>query len=186
MTENPTKICSKCGAEYAPEAQVCADCGGKLVFSEAYAKGFEAPKDDADLVCVREDRLGYLQELERHMNRNGIRTVIRFHGQVPESGAAGARYGLYVTSADEAKAKVVDRDYWIRGAPEHATSYEYTEQESSGVCPACSSALPENSAECPECGLAVGTVMDVMTCPACDSDVESNAETCPNCGAEFE
>lgn len=80
----------------------------------------------------------------------------------------------------------MDRAHWLKGAPEHAESFRYEGQELAGVCPACSTKLPANAAECPECGLAVGFEEDVVLCPDCDAEVGDEVTRCPNCGAEFE
>lgn len=55
----PVKICIGCGAEYLPQAQVCADCGGRLEYAsgpprevDATASGrmgvYLGPYDQAD------------------------------------------------------------------------------------------------------------------------------------------
>lgn len=80
----------------------------------------------------------------------------------------------------------MDHAHWLRGAPEHAATFKYEEQELKGTCPACSSTIPENAAECPECGLVVNPEADVATCPDCDAVVGDEVSRCPNCGAEFE
>jgi RNA polymerase subunit RPABC4/transcription elongation factor Spt4 len=91
-----------------------------------------------------------------------------------------------VTTADETAAREIDRDHWLHGAPEHASSFRYQEQELQGVCPACSSSIPEGSAECPECGLVVNPEVESAACPECDAEVDDEVKQCPNCGAEFE
>lgn len=191
MNEEPTKICSACGAEYSREAQVCADCGGKLIFPRDYDKRFEVLPEEEERVLVREAPFGYLKELVEHMTKKGIPADIRFHAQVPETCSARRCaprpiFGLYVTKTDETAAKEIDRAHWLQGAPEHASSFEYTEQELQGVCPACSSPIPEKSVECPECGLVVGSTEEAAVCPDCGSEVEDEAKRCPKCGAEFE
>jgi ribosomal protein L40E len=192
MNELPIKICSNCGAEYSHEAQICADCGGRLVFPESYEKRFEAPTEEEALVLVREASFGYLKELLEHLTKKGIRAGIRLHAATPGAcsprgcGASQALYGLYVAKTDEAAAREVDRAHWLHGAPEHAASFEYTESELKGVCPACSTQLPEKAIECPECGLAVGSVEESATCPDCGAEVADDATRCPKCGVEFE
>lgn len=91
-----------------------------------------------------------------------------------------------MTNNDETDAKEIDRNHWLRGAPDHASSFRYEEQELQGVCPACSSAIPEASTECPECGLVVNPKEEVVVCPDCDAEVGDEVNRCPNCGAEFE
>ena len=186
MSENQIKICSKCGEEYSVEAQICVECGGKLVFEHEYEQRFVPLDDSVQMVCVREDTVGYLEELGALMKKNGIRTVIRFHQSCSKGKACSTLYGLYVTPEDEAAAKDIIRDHWLKDAPEHANTYEYTEQELKGICPACSAAIPEDATECPECGLVVKADEEVFVCPACDGEVGEFDKTCPHCGEKFE
>jgi ribosomal protein L40E len=185
MNQEPVKICSNCGAEYSLRADICADCGGKLVLPQDYQKRF-VPLAEEEQILIREGSIGYLKELEAHLKQTGIRAAIRFHGGTPGACPSRTRYGLYVTTADEAAAKELDRAHWLRGAPDQASSFEYSEQELQGICPACSHAIREGSAECPECGLVVGADEDVATCPDCDAEVGDEVKKCPNCGVEFE
>lgn len=191
MSDEPFKICASCGAEYSPDAQVCADCGGKLLFPEEYEKLSKPIAEGEELVLIRQGQVGYIKELQEHMRRAGIRSAIAFHapppGTCPPKGSASRTlFGLYVTTADEAAAKEIDRLHWLQGAPEEGSSFRYTEQELQGVCPACGSAVPKGSMECPECGLAVGSIEDVATCPECDAEVGDEVKKCPHCGTEFE
>jgi predicted amidophosphoribosyltransferase len=91
-----------------------------------------------------------------------------------------------VTTTDEAAAREIDRVHWLRGAPEQASSFRYEEQELQGVCPACSTSIPEGAAECPECGLVVNPEADIAVCPECDAEVGLEVKRCPSCGVEFE
>jgi DNA-directed RNA polymerase subunit RPC12/RpoP len=83
MNEQPFKICSSCGEEYSLEAVTCADCGGKLVFSHEYVKpSVPLEENDADIL-IRQSSAGYLRELGAVLQKNGIRSDIRFHGCPP-------------------------------------------------------------------------------------------------------
>jgi len=187
MNEEPIKICSKCGAEYSPQALMCADCGGKLVWPNEYEKRFVPMEAEEAKALVREGSMRYVKELGRHLEKDGIRSEIRSHGVVPGAcPTPNTRWGLYVPVADEAAAKEIDRKYWLHGAPEHAASFKYEEQELQGVCPACSHTLPEKAVECPECGLVVSADGEISTCPACNAEVGDEVDKCPKCGAEFE
>jgi ribosomal protein L40E len=191
MNEPPIKICSKCGEEYDIDAQVCAECGGTLVFPQDFEKRYEPPASEEEVVLIREGTFGYLKELVEHLTKNGIRSGIRLHGQAPGS-CPSTRcipqgvFGLYVAKTDEAAAREIDRAHWLQGAPEQATSFEYTESERKGICPACSARLPEKAIECPECGLVVGSAEEGAVCPDCGAEVADDASVCPKCGAEFE
>ncbi len=187
MNHEEVKICAKCGAEYSPQALMCADCGGALVWPHQYEERFVPLADEEERVLIREGSMRYLKELRGHLEKDGIRSDIRFHGEIPGAcPTTKPRFGLYVPVEDEAAAKEVDRRHWIQGAPEHASSFKYEEQELKGVCPACSHTLPEKAAECPECGLVMGDDGEIATCPACNAEVGDEVDKCPSCGAEFE
>jgi predicted amidophosphoribosyltransferase len=191
MNQLPIKICSNCGVEYSADAQACADCGGKLVFPENYERLFEPLSEEDEPVFIRESPLGYANELKELMKKQGIRADIRYHPEPPgtcstRSCAPRMLFGLYVPKTDEAAAREIDRVHWLQGAPDHASSFKYTEQELQGICPACSTRIPEGSVECPECGLVVGSAEDVVTCPECNAEVTDEDRKCPHCGTEFE
>jgi hypothetical protein len=91
-----------------------------------------------------------------------------------------------VSNDNAAAARELDRRHWLRGAPEEAATFEYSEQELGGVCPACSARIPEGSTECAECGLVVNPEANMARCPDCDAIVGDEVSRCPNCGIEFE
>jgi predicted amidophosphoribosyltransferase len=185
MQEDPVKICSKCGEEYSLEAQVCAECGGRLVFEQEYEKRFVPLDETEQMICVREDTAAYLQELGELLKKNGLRTFIKLHHGVPGAKSCRTRYGLYVAPEDEVAAREIIKKHWLKDAPEQASAFEYEEQELKGICPACSTAIPEDSAECPECGLVVKADEEVFVCPTCDGEVGEQDKTCPHCGEKF-
>jgi ribosomal protein L40E len=198
MHGNPIKICPKCGAEYTVDALICADCDVQLVLAQEGDKKPIVPiTEDEELVCIREDQVNYLREVSEHINQAGLPTFIRFLHEVPKRGPAGSVYGLFVRPDDAEAAKEIVRVHWLQGAPEDAASYEYKEQELAGVCPACSTPVPEESAECPNCGLVVKAREEIIgpgdeeevdgyVCPSCGTEVDEDATKCPNCRAEFE
>ena len=181
MTRDQTKTCPDCGGEYALHGEVCAECGKPLVL--ALGEPPRPLREQDDGVCLREGKIDNLTELSRLLTEKHIRSSVRLQHANPESGLA--RYGIYVLQDDLEAATEIDRVYWLRGAPEHASSYRYSEQELKGTCPACEAALPEGAAKCPDCGLVIGAT-ETAECPACETDVPADAEKCPNCGAEFE
>jgi hypothetical protein len=83
MDEEPIKICSDCGAEYSIEAAACADCGGTLVFPQDYIKRSVPLEEEEAEILIRQGQVAYLRELGELLNKNGIRTEIRFHGCAP-------------------------------------------------------------------------------------------------------
>ena len=83
MDNVPIKVCSGCGAEYSPDALICVDCGGTLVFP-ADARGHLAPLAEEEAgFLVREGVVDYVKELARELGRNGIRSAIVFHAPGP-------------------------------------------------------------------------------------------------------
>jgi ribosomal protein L40E len=186
MSDEPIKYCTGCGAEYAPEAVECVDCGGKLAW-RTKGGGNALQLDEADATfLIRVDSAGYLERVAGELGKEGIRSAVGLVPQDPKSCRGGVVYGLFVTDDDAARAQEIDRAYWLRHAPEQAASFKYEEQELKGICPACSTTLPENATECPECGLVVGEEEEEVTCPDCDAVVGDEVSRCPNCGAEFE
>jgi ribosomal protein L40E len=83
MNEDPIKICSSCGAEYSVDAVICADCGGKLVFAKEYEKRSIPLEEGQAAILIRQEMMGYLTELGELLNKDGIRSLIRFHGCEP-------------------------------------------------------------------------------------------------------
>jgi len=83
MNEEPIKICSQCGAEYSLEAMICADCGGELVFPDAYQERSVPLEEAEEKILIRQGTADYLKELDALLKKDGIRTAIRFHGCEP-------------------------------------------------------------------------------------------------------
>jgi len=185
MPDN-VKICPECGAEYDPRGDVCADCGIVLVFkTHAIDPRDELPESD-DLVCIRTDLMNSIDAMRKLLGRKGVATRVELHEKSPV-GVHRNTYGLLVRPDDVERAKEIYRADWLGGAPEQARTFEYAEQELSGVCPACDTRIPEGRVECPECGLVVGHVEEevVEICPRCETEVAADATRCPGCGAEF-
>lgn len=75
----PIKICSHCGAEYDVGAQMCADCGGKLVFRTDDAGDIAPLAPEQAQALVREGAVSYLREVARELAEQGIRSAVVFH-----------------------------------------------------------------------------------------------------------
>lgn len=183
-SQEPIKTCPECGGEYALHGQVCADCGRALVLKSDVLENPQPLRKEEEGVLLREGRLDYLTDLGNRLSKESIRSSIGLRSD-PKACAGATVYGLSVLPEDVDAAKEIDRALWLQGAPEHASSYRYTEQELVGKCPACGTALPGAGGECPECGLVVG-IVESAECPACDADVPADAKKCPICGVEFE
>lgn len=83
MHDEPIRICERCGAEYSAEATTCADCGGALVFPRQKVKPAVPLKENEADTLIRQGQAGYLRELARLLEKDGIRSDIRFHGCPP-------------------------------------------------------------------------------------------------------
>jgi hypothetical protein len=83
MNDEPFKVCRSCGAEYAPSAQECFDCGGQLVFRGSDGENIEPLSEDEAKSLVREGDVNYLRELAQELGRNGIRSAVVLHAPGP-------------------------------------------------------------------------------------------------------
>lgn len=83
MNDESYKICRRCGAEYAPSAQECVDCGGELVFRGSGGENIEPLEEKEAAALVREGDATYLRELAQELGKNGIRSAILFHAPGP-------------------------------------------------------------------------------------------------------
>lgn len=83
MIGEPIKVCSHCGAEYDASAQVCADCGEKLVFRTDEHGDIAPLEQEKAQALVREGGLGYLRELARELAAAGVRSAVVFHAPAP-------------------------------------------------------------------------------------------------------
>jgi predicted amidophosphoribosyltransferase len=83
MQEDPVKVCVYCRAEYALDAQSCADCGGPLEFPGGDSPRATPIEEGDAVVLVRQGAVNYLRELEQLLTRAGMPSGIRFHGSPP-------------------------------------------------------------------------------------------------------
>ena len=166
MTDQ-TKTCPECGAEYNARAMACADCHVALVWRRDRARPARAGRGDpwSELppgpagLLIEDDQ----HAAEHYMDRladAGIPTamlpVVRtnddgFLEPVPDGSGTGFRTQLFAARDDYAEAAHVVAEAFARRNPSLAeTPYQEFPEEG---CPACGATLPENAAECPDCGL---------------------------------
>ncbi|MEZ4387782.1 MAG: hypothetical protein R3D98_09430 [Candidatus Krumholzibacteriia bacterium] len=153
------KICSDCGAEYLPTAQVCADCGGRLgyfaddgsrpavVDPDARIAVFLGPYRDA---C----RLQALLERQEITSLVEERTDLELHGfrEIEVDVDRPGYYEVLVAAADRDAATRLRQsaDLPDELLPE---AHDFVE----GRCPACGFAFAADPGiECPDCGLRLG------------------------------
>jgi hypothetical protein len=177
------RVCVECGEEYRPEIAVCADCGGALEDrrdddggDERFGPGRAAPagalSDEGDAGFTdsvqRADTAGGLTAAADQLAAEGIPFRIRPARRVSGSEYA-AGYRLLVAPDD--------REDALRAlgllAPERAG-------DESRQCPACESAIPSGTLECPECGLVAGDDPNQATCARCGQWLDG--PVCPDCG----
>jgi len=156
-----TKICVQCGAEYLPEAQQCADCGGRLEYvGNSQGSDDPATPEQADWMVVftgphgpaarLRDSLEAMDVSARQEERGDL-AWSGFHAMDPDQEKAGVFEVLVQPHDLRLAGEVRDR----LGLPAEAAPelVEFVE----GSCPACGHALPEESVdECPDCGLSLG------------------------------
>jgi predicted amidophosphoribosyltransferase len=155
------RVCVECGEEYRPEIAVCADCGGRL----------EDRNTDSDAPPSRPPSASE-SDLTSKPNLNGHRPV--FQTREPREMAKAAKSldaaGLAFQIAekplqnDERRSALVlfvrdgDEPAALRLlAPLHGPDAvaPAAHDADDPHCPACEASLPENAAECPDCGLAL-------------------------------
>lgn len=83
MDEEPIKICTKCGEEYSLEAMICAECGGALVFPKTHEERSAPLEEEEAKILIRQGSVNIIRELGELLEKNGIRSYIRFHGCEP-------------------------------------------------------------------------------------------------------
>lgn len=165
MTDQ-TRTCPECGAEYTARAMACADCRVALVWKrERPARAGQGdpwaalPPGPAGLL-IEDDQLAvehYIDRLAEAGIPSAALPVVRtnddgFLEPLPDGSGAGFRTQLFGARDDYAEAAHIVAGAFARRNPSLA-EIPYQEFPEEG-CPACGAMLPENAAECPDCGLA--------------------------------
>jgi uncharacterized protein with PIN domain len=169
------RVCVECGEEYRPEIAVCADCGGALedrhgdasVPPTGAAPPGEtavdaAPDSDFTHSVFHADKATELTAEADRLVAAGIPFRIR--------PARGAGYRLLVADADSDRALAA-----LGLLAEHSGIPDDVRR-----CPSCETPVVPGTAECPECGLAVGDEPDPLTCERCGRSLDG--PQCPDCG----
>jgi len=166
------RVCVDCGEEYRPEIVACADCGGQLEDRDGDGDRLSLPaaapvandSPDADFthtVLHSEKATDLTREADR-LVAAGIPFRLR--------PARGAGYRLLVTPGDS------DRALTLLGLLADRTA---NDEGAIRPCPACETPVQPGTAECPECGLAVGDEAG-PTCERCGQTLDG--PDCPECG----
>jgi predicted amidophosphoribosyltransferase len=184
------RVCRKCGEEYRPDIQSCADCGAEL--EDVYDDGESStpvqlppPEESVDLSDHRSlfqtQNAPVLVPMAERLKQAGI----AFH--LVEEGvgtAATARYSLLVPEGEVKAALETLTDLLAPHAEAEGISALETHYEAGRYvkCPACGAEQGSGIAECAECGLALH--VEVPTCARCGSPLEEDGAECATCGGE--
>lgn len=205
------KVCPECGGEYRREIERCADCGIALVEPSAV----EAAEDDFSAEAERhadvqpyDDREIYGAELAavtfprppRHelppsddlvcFCCRSFPFLASFSDALDDAGIAHriergpferleTRACLYLRPMDCEAAED------LMASPEEEIA---AVASTARACPACGTSLQSGVSDCPGCGLAFGTPVEVP-CPRCGAILDSGLTLtggCPNCGSAID
>ncbi len=148
--------CPGCRGEFRPGLEWCASCDMALVSEQpdddpfrtkdnmaAYLQG----KELEPLVTANQE---LLLQLQRKLANQRIATVISTES---EQTRAMGRFMLLCQTSEIVRAREYFGDEW--GQLVEAEGLEVNELSAEN-CPACSTPVPADAEECPECGLFVG------------------------------
>ncbi|HXB55341.1 MAG TPA: hypothetical protein VN461_11190 [Vicinamibacteria bacterium] len=195
------KVCRRCGEEYRPEIERCADCGGELEAryddghggviparppnSDHAPTGGPPPEASSDRPPQGESIIysGRAAADLKPVAERLIEVEIPFRFVCQRSTAQSdlARFALAVSNENRAHAfrviaPLLDAD------PEALAAVEREFDTEGGYlrCPACGQTLNGGATKCPACALALRA--EAQTCRWCGELVELAAERCRGCG----
>ena len=148
--------CPGCRGEFRVGLEWCASCDMALVVempnddpfrSNDHMAEFLEGKELDVLVSANQD---LLMQLQRKLAKERIATVISIQS---EEHRAMGRFMLLCQVSELERARAFFGDEW--GQSVEAEGLEVGDLDAEN-CPACSSPVPPDDEECPECGLFVG------------------------------
>jgi hypothetical protein len=150
------KICPDCTTEYFAHIENCADCGSVLLSPEEHERVQEDRKRCKekileDTVVLKDGDLKWIDELYNVLINAGIPCAVNADTGC-KKGCCGNPYQLLVSREHAEKANELVEEHYTKLHPEIQVSREMMSQ---GNCPACSSPVDPNAAECPDCGLVL-------------------------------
>lgn len=159
---NDFKVCPECREEYTLVAEQCADCDVPLVFPDEVPPEPEpeAFPEVSELECVRVGPLPWTRAISAGLEEAGIPHRVEHDTRSEAEGGVdprkfddGTLYGTWVRPADLDAAKAIDSTIFAHIDEEVRVDAPATGDE---TCPACTSPLPPDALECPDCGLQFG------------------------------
>jgi hypothetical protein len=173
------RYCRSCDTEFQPHVVRCSDCGGELEDawpdegdSPAVAAPPGADEIPAEYVVVARDIT------PRMAARAGRRLTA---AGIPFRLAAPTHYGFHLGVPTEQAAAATVVLEKARAIPRQPSPDDPAVGETGGPCPACGAIVTPGAAECPDCGLGIGTVQEAPTCPTCGRELPSPASRCHAC-----
>ena len=160
-TIETVRVCRECGEEYRPDVLVCADCGGELETRRA-DEPLERPAPERPATTELE---GYRSVFtgSRAMDLVPLCDRLREAAidfrlvEQPASVEGGpARYLILVKDGEAAAALQSLADPIApheTGGYMRAIEEGFDPEKGYQQCPACSTRMPADAKECPECGL---------------------------------
>jgi hypothetical protein len=171
------RYCRSCDTEFQPHVVRCSDCGGDLEDAwpdeEGSAVAMAPPPVEqpaAEYVLVARD---LTPRLAARAGRKLTAAGIPFRLDAP------THYGFQLGVPAEHMAAATAVLEKARAIPRQPSPDEPAVGETGGPCPACGALVTAGAAECPDCGLGVGTVDEAVTCRRCGSTLRSPDEPCP-------
>jgi hypothetical protein len=150
------RVCPECDEEYRPEIATCADCGAELVDraldeqGRPLAEPAQAAGEQVTLVALYAGPAAALRPLAEALAAAGIAQKL-----LPIPNQSGLT--LAVAQEDGARAMEALAGFHGRGTElglsELAATFHAGDDAQEHACPACGAAVPEDAAECPDCGL---------------------------------
>ena len=154
------KYCHSCGAQFPDSYKRCIHCGRKLYGDSPSRPSAHAPTPSrSDLHCLCSRQPPFISRLAARLKAAGIQPFVEADPGADRVNIRHGSYGhqvvlhLFVHDNDRDHAEAVMADLVRERVPDIPEDLEENAVQE-GRCPACSSNLPKNAQECPDCGLA--------------------------------
>ncbi len=148
------RLCPSCDAQFPDSVDRCVHCGGRLRAGRATK---HAPHL-SELYLLSSRQPPFTRRLAERLREASIRPYIegdpgaeRVDVQFGSSGHQ-VRLHLFVDNEVRERAEAIKTQLIGERVPDIPDDFDADAVEP-GRCPACSSAVPENATECPDCGL---------------------------------